>query len=437
MEPQHTIAQPQRLEGRGLFHGQPVTLNFRPAPANHGIVFTRRDLGDAPIPAQVHHVVKRTRRTALRYGEATVDTCEHCLSAVAAHAIDNLIIELDGPEVPAMDGSSQAFFEALGEAGREAQDAARRQLVVKTPVVIREDDAMVAALPSPTPGTQFVYELDYTNVSQVIGRQLKTFDLGQDDYAAELAPSRTFSLEHEAMAAKKAGLFPHLTVDTALVIGDEGPLGSTTFRFPDEPVRHKMLDLIGDLYLLGAPVQGRIVAYKSGHPMNHRLVRELIKQHQAATLKDLAHHANVLDVRRLFRMMPHRYPMLLVDRVVEIVGDQRAVGVKNVTINEPFFQGHYPNTPIMPGVLVVEAMAQLSGVLIGQSLEQVGKLPVLLSLDRVKLRKPVTPGDQLMLIAEAVKIRSRIAHMHCRAYVAEELAAEAQVKFMMVDDDAE
>jgi UDP-3-O-[3-hydroxymyristoyl] N-acetylglucosamine deacetylase/3-hydroxyacyl-[acyl-carrier-protein] dehydratase len=437
MQKQHTITDPQSLSGRGLFHGSAVNLTFLPAPENHGIVFRRVDLGGATVPAQVQHVIKRTRRTALKLGEATVDTCEHCLSAVAAHRIDNLIIELDGPEVPAMDGSSAPFFEALAKAGRETQDAARKELVVKTPVVIREDDAMVAALPTTDPGTQFVYELDYTGASAVIGRQLKTFDLGEDDYAREIAPSRTFSLQHEAEAAKKAGLFPHLTVDTALVIGDDGPLGKTEFRFPDEPVRHKMLDLIGDLYLLGAPVRGRIIAYKSGHPMNHRLVRELIKQYQAQSLKHLAHHESVLDVRRLFRMMPHRYPMLLVDRVVEIVGDQRAVGVKNVTINEPFFQGHYPNTPIMPGVLVVEAMAQLSGVLIGQSLEQVGKLPVLLSLDRVKLRKPVTPGDQLMLIAEAVKIRSRIAHMHCRAYVAEELAAEAQVKFMMVDDDAE
>jgi len=427
------------MSGRGLFHGQPVNLTFLPAPMNHGIVFRRTDLKNTELPVSVEHVTKRVRRTALKIGDASVDTIEHCMSAVAAHAIDNLIIELDGPEVPAMDGSSLPFYETLAKAGLEPQDTPRHRLVVKTPVVIREDDAMVAALPSPDPGMQVVYELDYTGVSKVIGRQLKTFDLDDPEanYAKELAPSRTFSLEAEAIAAQKAGLFPHLTVDTALVIGDDGPLGTNEFRFEDEPVRHKMLDLIGDLYLLGAPIQGRIVAYKSGHPMNHRLVRELIKQHEAARLKDLAHHHSVLDVRRLFRMMPHRYPMLLVDRVVEIVGDQRAVGVKNVTINEPFFQGHYPNTPIMPGVLVVEAMAQLSGVLIGQSLEQVGKLPVLLSLDRVKLRKPVTPGDQLMLIAEAVKIRSRIAHMHCRAYVAEELAAEAQVKFMMVDDEAE
>ena len=438
MTQQHTISQPQTLHGPGLFYGKPGSITFRPAPVNHGVVFKRMDLDGAPVPAQIQNVVKRTRRSALKAGDATVDTCEHCLSAVAAHAIDNLIIELDGPEVPAMDGSSLQFYEALTQAGREPQDAPRRYLEVKTPVVIREDDAMVAALPNSDDTMQVVYELDYTDVSPVIGRQLRTFDLGGDeDYGQEIAPSRTFSLEAEAEAARKAGLFPHLTVDTALVVGADGPLGKNAFRFDDEPVRHKILDLIGDLYLLGAPIKGRIVAYKSGHPMNHRLARELLKQHTAATLKDLAHHHSVLDVRKLFRMMPHRYPMLLVDRVVELVQDQRAVGVKNVTINEPFFQGHYPSTPIMPGVLVVEAMAQLSGVLIGQSLEQVGKIPVLLSLDRVKLRRPVTPGDQLMLIAEAVKIRSRIAHMHCRAYVAEELAAEAQVKFMMVDDDAE
>jgi len=305
----------------------------------------RMDLDGAPVPAQIQNVIKRTRRSALKAGDATVDTCEHCLSAVAAHAIDNLIIELDGPEVPAMDGSSLQFYEALTQAGREPQDAPRRYLEVKTPVVIREDDAMVAALPSNDDTMQVVYELDYTGVSPVIGRQLRTFDLGGDeDYGQEIAPSRTFSLEAEAEAARKAGLFPHLTVDTALVVGADGPLGKNAFRFDDEPVRHKILDLIGDLYLLGAPIKGRIVAYKSGHPMNHRLARELLKQHTAATLKDLAHHHSVLDVRKLFRMMPHRYPMLLVDRVVELVQDQRAVGVKNVTINEPFFQGHYPTS---------------------------------------------------------------------------------------------
>ena len=437
MEVQHTITGSTSLSGQGLFHGKPATLTFRPAPPNHGITFVRTDLGGVEIPALVTHVVKRPRRTALRSGEATVDVCEHVLSAVAGLRIDNLVIELDGPEVPAMDGSAKPFLDALMAVGVEATDQPRRRLVVTEPIVVRQGDAMIAAMPSDEPEMQIVYELDYSPINPVIGRQLRTFDFRNGDYAHDIAPSRTFSLESEAEAARQAGMFPHLTPDQALVIGDEGPLGTNEFRFDDEPVRHKVLDLIGDLYLLGAPIQSRIVAYKSGHPLNHMLVRELIKQYEGTSRRQRAAHQVAIDIRKINRILPHRYPMLLVDRVLEIDGDQRAVGIKNVTMNEPFFQGHYPGTPIMPGVLIVEAMAQLSGVLIGQKLEHTGKLAVLLSLDRVKLRKPVTPGDQLLLEAESVRVRGRIAHLRCRAYVAEELAAEAEVKFMLVDDDQE
>ncbi|MEM1444874.1 MAG: UDP-3-O-acyl-N-acetylglucosamine deacetylase [Planctomycetota bacterium] len=436
---QHTIGQPISLRGIALFSGKPATLTFKPAPENHGVVFVRTDLGNAQVPALIDHVVSRSRRTALRHGEAIVETCEHVLSAVAGRAIDNLIIELNADETPIMDGSAAPFYEALGDAGIVEQDAVRRYLVVKEPVAIRSenDDATIAALPAEQAGMSVTYELDYSNVAPYIGRQLHTYEPDDPaaDYAKQIAPSRTFSTEIEARAAREQGLFAHLTENEALVIGEDGPLGTNAFRFEDEPVRHKVLDLIGDLSLVGAPIRGRIIAHKSGHPLNHELARALVKQLRQQRLGSLARTSTVADVRKLFRMMPHRYPMLLVDRVIEIDGDQRAVGVKNVTINEPFFQGHYPSTPIMPGVLVVEAMAQLSGVLIGQSLEQVGKLPVLLSLDKVKLRRPVTPGDQLLLEAESVRIRSRIAHMRCRAYVAEDIAAEAEVKFMMVDDD--
>lgn len=436
MQPQQTIAKPTQLSGPGLFNGQVTNLTFKPAPANHGVVFVRTDLDNTPVPALVTRVVKRPRRSAIKQGEASVDTVEHVLSAVAAHRLDNLIVEIDGPEVPIMDGSAQPFYDKLTEAGKQDNDAPRKTLVVTDPVIVRQGDAVVAATPSDEPEMQLLYELDYGDGP--IGRQLVSFDFNRDDYAADIAPSRTFSTQQEAQQAHDAGMFTHLTPDDALVIGPDGkPLGNNSFRYHDEPVRHKMLDLIGDLYLLGAPIQGRIVAYKSGHALNQLLVKKLIKQHRKQNLNHLARKSEVIDIRALFRMMPHRYPMLLVDRVIEMDGDRRAVGIKNVTINEPFFQGHYPNTPIMPGVLVVEAMAQMSGVLIGQSLDQVGKLPVLLSLDRVKLRKPVTPGDQLFLEAEAVKVRSRIAHMRCRAYVGEELAAEAEVKFMMVDDNQE
>ncbi|MEM1355581.1 MAG: UDP-3-O-acyl-N-acetylglucosamine deacetylase [Planctomycetota bacterium] len=437
MDPQQTIDKPVSLSGPGLFNGQVTKVVFKPAGSNHGVVFIRTDLKNpTPVPALVSRVVKRPRRSAIKQGEASVDTVEHLLSAVAALRIDNLVVEIDGPEVPIMDGSAKPFYEALLEAGRKDNDAPLRRLVITEPVIVRQGDAVVAATPSDEPEMSLLYELDYGEGP--IGRQLVSFDFNKDDYAIQIAPSRTFSMQEEAEQARAAGLFSHLTEDDALVIGKDGkPLGNNRFRFDDEPVRHKMLDLIGDLFLLGAPIQGRIVAYKSGHALNQLMVRRLINQYRRQGMVDLGRTSEVLDIRRLFRMMPHRYPMLLVDRVVELDGDRRCVGIKNVTINEPFFQGHYPNTPIMPGVLVVEAMAQLSGVLIAQSLEHAGKLPVLLSLDRVKLRKPVTPGDQLFLEAEAVRVRSRIAHMRCRAYVGEDLAAEAEVKFMLVDDDQE
>jgi UDP-3-O-[3-hydroxymyristoyl] N-acetylglucosamine deacetylase/3-hydroxyacyl-[acyl-carrier-protein] dehydratase len=436
MDLQQTIQQPATLQGRGLFHGEHARLTFKPAPPNHGVLFVRMDAGAVTIPAQVEHVVKRARRTTLKSGDISIDTCEHCLSALAGLGIDNVRVEIEGPEVPAVDGSARPFLDALLEAGIEQSEEARHRLVVREPVMVRQNDAMACAMPSDDAAPQLVYELDYGEAGP-LGRQLQVFDFASGDYAEQIAPSRTFVLEEEAKRLRTHGIGTHLAAEDVLVIGQDGPIGDNTLRFADEPVRHKMLDLIGDLYLLGSPIQGRITAYKSGHALNHKLVRELIKQQRAEHYHHLAIHRNVMDIRKLFRMMPHRYPMLLVDRVVDLDGDRRAVGVKNVTINEPFFQGHYPGTPIMPGVLVVEAMAQLSGVLIGQSLQHTGKLPVLLSLDRVKLRKPVTPGDQLILEAESVKVRSRIAHMRCRAYVADEPAAEAEVRFMLVDDDQE
>ncbi len=434
MERQHTIANSVSIAGLGLFSGKPATLTFKPAPENHGVVFVRTDLNDTHIPALVTHVVRRDRRTAIQSGDAAIDTCEHCMSAIAGLNIDNLLIEIDGPEVPGLDGSAQPFMEALQNAGRVEQDAKRFRLKIEEPVVVRSGDAMVMAVPSDEPGMQVVYDLDYGD-GTTIGRQLRSFSLRNGDYGHEIAPARTFVLEEEAQALKAAGIGTHLSEDEVLVIGNQGPMGANRFRYADEPVRHKIVDLIGDLFLLGAPIQGRVIAFKSGHALNHELVRELMKTRKSKVHEEMAKTAVVADIRKLARILPHRYPMLLVDRVIEIDGNRRAVGIKNVTINEPFFQGHYPGTPIMPGVLVVEAMAQLSGVLIGQSLEHTGKLAVLLSLDRVKLRKPVTPGDQLILEAESIRVRPRIAHMRCQAFIGEALAAEAEVKFMLVDDD--
>lgn len=470
MEYQHTLAKSVSIEGTGLFSAAPCRITFAPAPINHGIILTTStphlqataassavkedesdDSGDAGlenrkskidhptavnIPALVDYVTPTNRRTTLKQGETSIETCEHMMSALAGLAIDNALITVEGPEIPIMDGSSKPFFDRLLEAGIEQQDAERKRVKITEPIYLQEDDWMLVALPCDEPMMTVTYELDYGKHS-IVGRQLHSYDGRNGDYAHEIAPSRTFSLEAEAKAMREQGLFQHISEDDFLVLGKDGPLGKNELRFDDEPVRHKVLDMIGDLYLLGAPIQGRIIARKSGHPQNHELVRRIIQQTEADERRNRLQNKTEMDIRKLFRMMPHRYPMLLVDRVLEMDGDKRAVGVKNVTINEPFFQGHYPNTPIMPGVLIVEAMAQLSGVLISQTIEHTGKLPILLSLDKVKLRKPVTPGDQLLLIAESVKIRTRLAHMRCEAYVANTLAAEAEVKFMLVDDDQE
>jgi len=436
LDAQQTIEREAVISGRGLFSGDPAKLVFKPAPANHGVVFVRVDGERTEIPARIEYVALEPRRTTLKNGKAKISTCEHCLSAVAAAGLDNLIIEVDGPEVPGLDGSALPFYETILEAGRVSLDAQRNRCVVRDPIVVQDGDSIVSALPSDDDHMQVLFDLDYGEDS-FIGRQLHSFSLGSGSYAKEIAPARTYVLEAEARALRAAGMGKHLTPDELLVFTSNGPMGGNSLRFKDEPVRHKILDLIGDLFLLGAPIQGRIIAHKSSHALNHALVRKLIAQLEQQKRQLSAATAPALDIRQLSRVLPHRYPMLLVDRVLEIRGDQMARGVKNVTINEPFFQGHYPGTPIMPGVLIVEAMSQLSGVLIGQKLEHTGKLAVLLSLDRVKLRKPVTPGDQLILEAETIRIRSRIAHMKCRAYVGSELAAEAEVKFMLVDDEQE
>jgi UDP-3-O-[3-hydroxymyristoyl] N-acetylglucosamine deacetylase / 3-hydroxyacyl-[acyl-carrier-protein] dehydratase len=271
-----------------------------------------------------------------------------------------------------------------------------------------------------------------------VGRQTICYRLGTpekpyDDFVRELAPARTFVFEQEANDLRARGMGKHLSPRDLLVISPLGPIDNK-FRYADECARHKVLDLIGDLYLVGRPLRGRIVAHKSGHELNHQLARALLREEEVAARRDVVHRTDAaLDIRKIQRILPHRYPMLMIDRVIEIVGDQKAVGIKNVTFNDIFFQGHYPGTPIMPGVLIVEAMAQLGGILLSQKLEHTGKLAVLLSMDKVKMRHPVIPGDQLILEALAVRVKSRTGHVRCKAFVGDKMAAEADIKFMLVD----
>ena len=409
-----------------------MKLRFKPAAPGSGIAFVRSDQPEpARITARVENLTKRSRRTSLRNGTVAVETVEHCLAAVRGLSIDNLEIELDNAELPAVDGSSTPFVEVLSEAGIAEQDAERRCFKIPQVIRVSDGDAELVAWPGEGERLDIIYELDYGRDS-VVGRQIHRFALTQEGFVDELAPARTFITDEEARQLRAAGLGKHLTYQDILVIGPQGPI-ENQYRFPDECVRHKILDLVGDLVLLGSFVSGRIYARKSGHNLNHELVRRLHELRLSTQLHERLKAGAKLDIHAVQRVLPHRYPMLLVDRVVEIEGDRRAVGIKNVTINEPFFQGHYPGQPIMPGVMILEALAQLSGILLSRRLEHTGKVAVLLSMDRVKMRRPVRPGDQLILQAERLHVRSRTGHCMCKAFVGQDVAAQAEIKFMLVD----
>jgi len=430
--PQRTIAGEAEISGHGLFTGAQTTLTFKPAPVGHGIVFVRTDLSrPVRIPALVQHVTKRSRRTAIKSGADAVETIEHCMAAVAGLGIDNLEILINGGEVPGMDGSCLPFVQLLQKTGIVEQPAEKLFLTVTEPIEVRDGGAVLIAAPPIAEEFHISYDLDYG--AEPINQQLFSAQLN-GNFEKDIAPARTFVTREEAEMLQSRGLGVHLRAGDVLVIDKTGPIG-TDYRFPDECVRHKVLDLIGDLCLLGCPIKGRIVACKSGHSLNHALVRKLTSMLQAQRRAKLAVGEAVMDVKRILRLMPHRYPMLLVDRVIEMDGDRKALGVKNVTMNEPFFTGHYPGMPMMPGVLIVEAMAQLSGLLLSRKLEHSGKIPLLLSLDKVKLRKPVVPGDQLILESENIRVKARTGHVRCRAYVGDQVAAEAEIKFMLVDNE--
>jgi len=431
---QKTIKGEGKIAGKGMFGGKDARAVFRPAPAGSGIVFVRTDVPEpVRISAVASNLAERSRRTTIKRGPVSIETIEHCLAALSAMEIDNVLIEVDGPELPAPDCSSAEYFKVLKHVGAVEQDVKRKEFVIREPISIASGDASIYALPYSDDELSITYDLDYGGHTG-IGRQIFSCQVTAESFEKNLAPARTFLLEAEAKQFQARGVGTHLSPRDILVINSDGPI-KNSFRFPNECVRHKIVDLIGDLVLVGRPVRGRIVAYKSGHSLNQQLVRRLYEAaEQQERIQKFGTDA-ILDIRQIAKILPHRYPFLLVDRVIEIEGDTRIKGIKNVTFNEHFFQGHFPGTPIMPGVLIVEAMAQVSGLLFAQRLEHTGKLAVLLSMDGVKLRRAVVPGDQLVLTAETVRVGKRTAQCRCKATVGDRMVAEAQIRFMLVDDE--
>jgi UDP-3-O-[3-hydroxymyristoyl] N-acetylglucosamine deacetylase/3-hydroxyacyl-[acyl-carrier-protein] dehydratase len=434
---QRTIARAAEVRGFGFFEGADVTLRFVPADPDTGVVFVRTDLPGRPaVPARVDTVVPSNRRTTIRQGTATVTLIEHVMAALAGLTIDNCIVEIDAPECPGCDGSSRAFVEALDQAGIIEQDRQRLALVLEKSVAVVEGDAVLAAHPGTPGGLTLSYHLDYGRQSP-ISAQSFSVSLSPQSFREELAHSRTFLLETETAGLRAAGIGTRATAADLLIFGADGVIGNQ-LRYPDECVRHKVLDLVGDLALLGVDLQGFVAAHRSGHQTNHALSRRLLAQMNTATppRPSVLGENGVIDIAGIMSLLPHRYPFLLVDRVLELTPGRRAVAIKNVSINEPFFRGHWPGKPIMPGVLIIEALAQAAGVLLAASVAlPPGRVVLMASLDEVKLRRPVVPGDQIRLEVISRKIRSSAACVYGVATVDDRVAAEAKLRFVMVDTD--
>lgn len=434
---QRTIKKPIGLNGVGLHTGARVNLKFKPAPANTGINFIRVDVKDSPmIKANILHVLeqdKSPRRTSVGNGSVEIHTIEHLMAALWATGIDNLLIEIDGPELPGLDGSARDFLGALKKAGIENQGVQKKVYHVRSPIWIEQDGAMLMVLPDNN--FRVSYTLNYEH--PLLKAQYISFIIDEDTFEKEIALSRTFCLEREVIDLKKQGLGKGANYDNTVVVGKEGVIDNN-LRFEDEFARHKILDLLGDLYLLGYAIKGHVIAVRSGHPLNIKLVNKINFQKEKIEAGGLkAVHVDTggasLDITDIQKILPHRYPFLFVDRIIELEPNKRAVGIKNVTMNEQFFTGHFPGVPVMPGVLIVEAMAQVAGVLMLNKKENIGKIAYFMSLDNVKFRKTVMPGDQLRLEVEVVKLRSRTGQVHTKALVDGAVVSEADLMFALVD----
>lgn len=440
MENQRTIRKEIQIKGKGIHTANPVTIRFIPAGADTGILFKRTDLTDAPvIKAAAGHILdnnKSPRHTSLGYKGVEIQTVEHLMASLSALSIDNLLIEVDNIEIPAMDGSALSFIKILKEAGIEELDSRRKVVVLKEPVCVDSEDAFICAMPSSK--FKISYTLDH-NHSPYLKTQYLDIDINEDIFERDIAPSRTFVREGEAEALIKQGYGKGADYENTLVISDKGVI-KNKLRFEDEFLRHKILDLIGDLYLLGKPIYTHIIAIKSGHFLNHQLIKKIQAQIDKRFIAALNINLPVefeegqMDIQMIKRILPHRYPFLLVDRIIELEKGKRAVGIKNVTANEMFFNGHFPSRPVMPGVLIVEAMAQVGGILMLSPEEHRGKLAFFMSMNNVKFRKTVVPGDQLVIEARAGKMRSKAGQLLAQASVDGELVAEAELMFALIDE---
>jgi UDP-3-O-[3-hydroxymyristoyl] N-acetylglucosamine deacetylase/3-hydroxyacyl-[acyl-carrier-protein] dehydratase len=422
---QKTISKTVSVEGIGVHSGAPAVLTFLPGEPDSGVRFRRADLEGTPeIPVDLDHVCGTDLGTSLGEGDTRVMTVEHVMAALSARGVDNVILELSGPEPPILDGSFKGYLDILDQAGLVEQEAPRRVLEIHEPVTVKLDtgEFYVAA-----PGDGFRISATIEFDHPKIGRQFGTFFFGEESFTEEIASARTFGFKADAEALHSRGLGLGASLENTVVL-DEAGIMNDSLRFPDEFLRHKVGDIVGDLGLLGAALDVHIVAERPSHRGNVELAR---------ALKKAAARGNgepIVNVEQIMQYLPHRFPMLLVDRIIEVESGKRIVGIKNVTINEPFFQGHFPGHPIMPGVLIIEAMGQVGGLLLMDAVDKPEDYVVyFMALDNVKWRRPVVPGDQIIFELEMVQFRRHVCRMKGRGLVDGHVVAEADLMARIVE----
>ncbi len=449
---QLTIKDRFSVEGKGLHSGKTVKATFTPSPVNTGIKFRRIDLEDNPeIPALAENVVDTTRGTVIGKGDVRVSTIEHAMAALYAEGIDNCIIEVNAPEMPILDGSALPYVDNIRMVGTEEQDQEKDFYIIKSKTQFKDETSgsTITVYPDEDFNVQVMVQYD----SPVIPNQFAILD-SLSEFKEEVAGARTFVFVREIEPLLEHGLIRGGDLDNAVVIYDRelpdeklaeicdkleiphmhldhlGIINKTLMKWDNEPSRHKLMDLIGDLALIGRPLKGRVVAVRPGHTANNKFARMLRKEVKHTEIQAPVYNPNlspIIDVNGIKQKLPHRYPFLLIDKIIEI-DRKHCVAVKNVTVNEPFFQGHFPQEPVMPGVLQVEAMAQAAGVLVLNYLDEPEKYSTyFLKIDNVKFRQKVVPGNTLLLHVQLMtEIRRGCAVVKGYAFVGEKIVAEAE-----------
>ena len=425
---QVTLRQSVTFRGVGLHSGKPAQVTLAPSAPDTGIVFVRTDLDPAlKVRATVDAIrSSAARQTAVVVGKGMVQTIEHLMAAFHGLGIDNAVVEVDGEELPGLDGSAKEFTEGMARAGVVQQDQERRFIEIREPVYVDHDDQSLVVLPAPN--LTVSYTLSYRH--QDLADQFLSIRILPEIFEREIASARTFCLKEEAELLLAHGFGKGANLKNTLVFERNLPI-ENSLRFDNEACRHKMMDLLGDLFLLGGFLKGHVIATRSGHALNLELVRK-ISMTQSKKHSSPSEFSSTLDVTEIQKIIPHRYPFLFVDRIEKLEPGKRAVGYKLVSMSDYYFQGHFPGHPVMPGVLIMEAMAQVGGVIMLSMPEMRGKIAYFMSVDFCKFRQTVIPGDELRMEVEVVRCRSKTGQCSGKAYVGNKLVCEAGVKFALV-----